>query len=290
MEFEFALPILDTWGPWVIAGFLLLFYLLELIWPLRATAHDRIKRYYKNIGLALVGLPLARLLLLPLSYFFAGWCAAHDIGLLHFFHAPFWLDALLSVLILDYGIYIWHRLMHLWPFLWRFHNVHHIDPDMDISTGIRFHFGEMLLSIPMRLLVIGLGGVSPWVVLFYEVVFETATLFHHSNLKIRKGLERMLAYFIITPKQHGIHHSKVQNESNSNYGTVFNFWDRLHRSLRLNIPQSKVEIGVPGYEAQADHRFGRYLILPFQKQRPWRRRNGQIPQRDRKDLGGYLED
>ena len=136
---------------------------------------------------------------------------------------------------MDLTFYYWHRLNHTRPLLWRFHNVHHADPDMDVTTSFRFHWGEVLYSTVFRLLQVGLIGVSPLTYLVYEVVFNGATMFHHSNLRLPVAWERRLNRVFVTPRMHGVHHSAVGPETNSNYSVIFSWWDRLNRSLRLNV-------------------------------------------------------
>jgi len=226
---------------------------------------------------------------LPVTLFVAGWCQREGIGLLNWISFPTWLAWPIGLLALDYGIYHWHRINHLVPFLWRFHNVHHADVEMDISTAIRFHFGEQLFSIPFRMIVIALSGVSPMMLLVYELVFEAATLFHHSNIRMPKKLEGFIVKLIVTPRMHGIHHSIVKDETDSNYSTVLNVWDRIHNTRRLDVPQEKITIGVPAYRSEKDNKFWRLLILPFTKQRGWVREDQSVPKRevaDKEDVFG----
>jgi sterol desaturase/sphingolipid hydroxylase (fatty acid hydroxylase superfamily) len=288
MEYQIALPILDQYAPWVLGGLALILLILELYIPLRKRKQEKWDRWRQNISLSLIGLPAARLLLLPITFMWAGFLTHEGFGLINWLPAPGWSQLVLGMLALDYGIYVWHRLNHVFPFLWRFHNVHHVDRDMDLSTGIRFHIGELVMSIPFRFVVIGFFGVGPVAILVYEIIFEAATLFHHSNWRLPRGVERLLAFFIITPRQHGIHHSKVKEESDSNYGTVLNWWDKLHRSSRMNIPQDKVEIGIPGYEQDHDHSVLQLLKMPFQKPRPWQKTNGEVPRRAADELDAPL--
>jgi sterol desaturase/sphingolipid hydroxylase (fatty acid hydroxylase superfamily) len=165
--------------------------------------------------------------------------------------------------------------------LWRFHNVHHIDPDLDVSTGFRFHFGEVLFSALFRSTQVSLIGMSFITFAVYEGAFQANTLFHHSNLRLPIRVERLLNMILVTPRMHGIHHSQVRSENNSNFGVVFCWWDKLHRTIGLNIPQSTIEIGMSGYSMPEDNRVSYALTLPFRKQRDyWRRPDGTIPQRD----------
>ncbi len=243
----FALPMMDEMGFWILLGAFAFFLFLESLFALRQRNHTRKNRWWNNSLVAVFGLPAARLLLLPLTVGYAYFLGTKDFGLLNWVEWPAWLEITVGMLILDYAIYIWHRLNHGIPFLWRFHQVHHIDLDMDISTGIRFHVGELLMSIPFRLVIITFSGVSPLILLLYEVIFEAATLFHHSNIRLPLWFERILVKFIVTPRSHGIHHSLVKSETDSNYSTVLNWWDRLHRTAVFNVPQRWVHIGVPAF-------------------------------------------
>ena len=122
---------------------------------------------------------------------------------------------------MDLTFYYWHRLNHLRPLLWRFHNVHHVDPDMDVTTSFRFHLGEVLYSTLFRLLQVGLMGVSPLTYLLYEFIFNCATMFHHSNVRLPLAWERLLNRVFVTPRMHGVHHSALGPETNSNYSVIF---------------------------------------------------------------------
>ena len=168
------------------------------------------------------------------------------------------------------------------PFFWRFHNVHHTDLDLDVTTAARFHFGEILLSIPFRILIVSVFGIAPLVYLVFEIAFESASLFHHSNWRLSLGAERFLNHVIVTPRMHGIHHSIVQGETNSNWGTIFCWWDKLHRSLRRDIPQEAIVIGVPSYRDEKELTLGQLWTLPFKGQRPWRLPTGEVPDRPRR--------
>ena len=181
---------------------------------------------------------------------------------------------------MDLTFYYWHRANHAFRFFWRFHNVHHVDPDLDVSTSFRFHFGEVLYSLGFRALQTYLLGISLFTYLAYELVFQCATLFHHSNVRLPITFERVLNKIIVTPRMHGIHHSIVKDETNSNYSVIFRWWDLMHRTVRLNVEQADVVIGVPAYCNPVDNKFLNLLVLPFRKQREyWRLPNGKQPER-----------
>lgn len=172
---------------------------------------------------------------------------------------------------------MWHRLNHRIPFLWRFHNVHHTDLDMDVTPAIRFHFGEIFFSIFFRSAVIIILGASVTNVLLYEIFFQAVTAFHHSNLKLPQKLENKLVKVIVTPRMHGIHHSIYKRETDSNYATIFSFWDKIHNTKILSIPQRKITIGVPGWRNSRELNVINLLKIPFHKQREWKFSDGKKP-------------
>ncbi|MGH7998479.1 MAG: sterol desaturase family protein, partial [Brasilonema sp.] len=186
-------------------------------------------------------------------------------------------QGVIAFLLMDLTFYYWHRANHRFPFLWRFHNVHHIDPDLDVSTGFRFHFVEIVLSAGFRVLQVALIGVSVETYIIYELVFQVNTLFHHSNVRLPLGVERLLNMILVTPRMHSIHHSQVHDETNSNFSVVFSWWDRLHQTLQLNVFQPDIDIGVPAYSSFEDNKLQHILIMPFQKQRDyWHRRDNTL--------------
>ncbi|GGF20118.1 sterol desaturase family protein [Hymenobacter cavernae] len=271
---RWATPALLVVGAAVLVG--------ETMRPLRRRTRPRAERWSRNVGLAAPSLVGMRLALLPAMVGLTQLAARRRWGM-HRLALPGPVRLLAELLVLDYVAYSWHRLLHA-PFLWRFHRIHHIDLDMDLSTGWRFHAGEMLASIPYRGGVPALVGVRPVTLLLYEAVFEACTAFHHANLRLPFGLERQLARFMVTPRVHGIHHSVVQRETQSNFGVVLSLWDRLHRTLRLNVPQQHVTIGVPAY-ADADEQTIRQLLkLPLAPRRSWASLDGSVPKREPQPL------
>ena len=181
---------------------------------------------------------------------------------------------------MDLSFYYWHMANHKIRFLWRFHNVHHIDPDLDVSTAFRFHFGEVAFSAVFRIVQVVLIGVTPFTFALYEILFGLNTLFQHSNIRLPLAFERWLNKLLVTPRMHGVHHSDVLRENNANYSVVFSWWDRVHRTLRLNIAQARIVIGVPGYLEPVNNVVGTVLALPFRAQRDyWRTVDGTIVER-----------
>ena len=229
----------------------------------------------------------AALMVRPVAMAVLEWASETPFGALHLVPMPVAAQFVVAFLLMDLTFYWWHVANHRVPFLWRFHNVHHIDPDLDVSTAFRFHFGEVALSAGFRAVQVSLIGLSGWMFAVYELVFQANTLFHHSNVRLPIQMERLLNLVLVTPRMHGIHHSQVRDETNSNYSVVLSWWDRLHRTLGLNVPQSEIVIGVPAYSRPADNRLVDDLLMPFRRQRDyWRLPDGSVTKRDRMALPG----
>jgi len=262
-----------------VAVFALLF-ILERFFPLRETTQSLLGRLFVNLAISVLTFIAAAIFVQPTARWALRWSADSPLGLVHLIALSAPLEFALSFVLLDLGFYYWHVANHRVPFLWRFHNVHHIDPDLDVTTAFRFHFGEITLSTGFSLLQVSLIGPSAWSFAIYQLIFQAEVLFHHSNLRLPIGAERLLNKVLVTPRMHGIHHSQVQRENNSNFGTVFPWWDRLHRTLGVNIPQDAVVVGVPGYTLAEDNRFWNALLIPFRRQRDyWRRPDGTLVER-----------
>jgi sterol desaturase/sphingolipid hydroxylase (fatty acid hydroxylase superfamily) len=267
-------------SPILVIGAFLLLLLLEFYRPLRRLKRPRRARYVANGALTGLAFVTGVLIVRPVALGYSVWAGQHSFGLLHVVSLPLWLQVAAGVLLMDLTFYYWHRLNHTWPLLWRFHNVHHVDPDLDVTTSFRFHLGEVLYSTVFRLFQVGLLGVVPLTYVLYELLFNCATMFHHSNLHLPVHLERRLNRVFVTPRMHGVHHSVVAPETNSNYSVIFSWWDRLNRSLRLNVRQTDLVIGVPGYLRPGDNRLLPLLALPFRRQRPyWRWPSGKASER-----------
>ncbi len=191
-------------------------------------------------------------------------------------------------MLLDYTNYWWHVVLHKSDWLWRFHNVHHSDLDMDLSTAWRFHIGENFASVPYRSAAVALLGVPAPLVLFYEVIFEGCTAFQHANLRLPYQAEKQFIRVLVTPRMHGVHHSIVARETNSNFSVVFSWWDRLHQSLRLHVPQDDIIIGVPAYRNAAEQTPKQLFLMPFQPLRPWQLPDGTVPNREEQYPADHL--
>ena len=253
------------------------FFVVERFLPLRAHKAELIARLFVNLCFSAMAFVVAGMLVRPAAQSALHWAGAKPFGLIHVVPLPAWVQFVIAFLLMDLSFYWWHWLNHRSRFLWRFHNVHHIDADLDVSTGFRFHFGEVAMSAVFRVVQVALIGISAPAFAAYELVFQINTLFQHSNVRLPIGLERVLSMVFVTPRMHGIHHSQVRGETNSNYSVVFSWWDRIHRTLGLNIPQSEIVIGVPGYSTPGDRTLLNSILLPFKKQRDyWRMPDGTV--------------
>ncbi len=188
------------------------------------------------------------------------WSASHDVGLLNAFTAPAWLAIPMTIVALDFVSYVWHRANHRVAWLWRLHAVHHSDPAFDLTTSLRFHPGELLLSIPLRLAAAVALGAPVAGILVFETVFGFFNLLEHGNVRLPERLERVLSGIVVHPALHRIHHSVRPEELNRNFGTIFTFWDRLFGTFHDARSGSPVRIGLAGLRARGTFAL---LALPF---------------------------
>ncbi len=173
------------------------------------------------------------------------------------------LGVIVAFAAMDYGFYLWHVATHRMPFLWRFHRVHHVDPDMDMSTAIRFHFADMLVSLPWRLVQVRVSGITPDALAAWQQFFTVSILFHHSNWALPPGWDERLSWLITTPRMHGIHHSTGKAERDSNWSSGISLWDRIHGTFRQLPPPRAITIGVDDPHASEDVAIGRALLAPL---------------------------
>ena len=248
-------------------------FLLERAWPLRRAKAPLLRRLVVNVVISAITFAMVTLFVQPAAAEMLGYTERAPFGLVPLLGLGGMAEIAASFLLLDLTFYYWHVANHRVAFLWRFHNVHHIDPDLDVSTAFRFHFVEVGFSAVFRASQILLVGPSLAAYAIYEAAFQLGTLFHHSNVRLPLALERALNLLAVTPRMHGIHHSDIREENLSNFGVVFSGWDRLHRTLRVDVPQAEVTIGIPGYDRPEDNEILRCLWLPLVKQRDyWRGR------------------
>ncbi len=241
-----------------------LFMLVEALWPRRARLYARLTRW-PGAGLLLgSGIILIRLMLPAGLVGLALWAEQTGFGLFHQIDAPFWLMAVLGYIVFDLAVWAQHVAMHRVDFLWRFHRVHHADPDFDVMTALRFHPGEVLISLVWKGAVVTLLGAPAICVLWYEVILNVGAMFNHSNLKLPKRVDAGLRILIVTPDMHRVHHSTDHTEANRNFGFFLPWWDRLFRLYKAQ-PDSghdAMEIGQTQWRTEQDQSILALLIQP----------------------------
>lgn len=248
-----------TWM--VLAAFVLLF-LAERLWPAAKPQLETARRLIKNLAFWPLNLGLSLLVVLPLSF----WVASHALWPRPEGLSGGW-GLVADILLLDMFLYFWHRAVHEIPFLWRFHEVHHLDRHLDTTSALRFHSGEIFFATLVRAGVIFVFAVPFASVLVFEGLVLVFTLFHHSNWRLNGRLERVLSNIIITPSLHWVHHHAKRTDTDANYGTLFSFWDKLFKSKSPTPRTPNMTIGVEGRGGKPlkDRPFLSLLLLPFGK-------------------------
>jgi sterol desaturase/sphingolipid hydroxylase (fatty acid hydroxylase superfamily) len=238
-------------------------FLAERLRPLRLRKDPAPGRVGRNLTIGLLAAVTTAASEIPIIAPVQRLAERRRLGLLRHFPVPAPLRFAVGFLLLDYTLYIWHWLNHRVPVLWRFHAVHHIDLDLDSTTGLRFHFGELTLAAGFRAMQILLLGVDNVTLRVFQQVLLLSVIFQHSNLDLPDGVERGLLPVVVTPRMHGVHHSTRVAETNTNFSSLLSCWDRLHGTLRLDVPQSAITIGVSGFLEPRDVTLEESLALPF---------------------------
>ena len=197
-----------------------------------------------NLGFGLLNAVVVAGVFVGLWAMVATWSETRQFGLLHWLPLPAVGSWVLAILLLDGWTYVWHRLNHVVPFLWRFHRLHHSDREMNVTTANRFHLGEIILSSVLRLPLLALLGVQLEQLALYEVMLFAVVQFHHANIGLPEWLDRTLRWVIVTPHLHKVHHSVIRAEADSNFSSLFSWWDRVFRSFRLSPQPKHIVFGV----------------------------------------------
>jgi sterol desaturase/sphingolipid hydroxylase (fatty acid hydroxylase superfamily) len=240
--------------------------LWELLAPARSLAYPRLRRWPSNVALAVLNVLVVRALFPAAGIGLAMLAQAHGAGLIRLLEPPPWLAVIAGVVALDLAIYFQHLLFHALPGLWRLHRVHHADPDFDVTTGLRFHPVEIVLSMLIKAVVIFAFGPPVLAVLIFEVVLNGMAVFNHANVRLPARIEPALRWLVVTPDMHRIHHSKDVRETNSNYGFNLSVWDRLFGTYRAQpqLGHDAMQIGVNGLENPRESvNLRGVLTLPF---------------------------
>jgi sterol desaturase/sphingolipid hydroxylase (fatty acid hydroxylase superfamily) len=236
--------------------------------PLRQSLEPRWRHDLRNLVIAATSATALRLAEKPLVDLIANAVERRRWGLLQRCRLSPTAEAAAALVLLDYTLFLWHVLLHRVPLLWRCHLPHHVDLDLTASTALRFHFTELLLSVPWRAAQMILIGVRRQTLTLWQTATLVEILFHHSNLRLPCRLERVLQWLIVMPRLHGIHHSAVRDQTDSNWSSGLTLWDRLHGTLRRDVPQHAIRIGVPAYRNPAELTLPRILEMPFGNPRP----------------------
>jgi sterol desaturase/sphingolipid hydroxylase (fatty acid hydroxylase superfamily) len=230
--------------------------------------HDRLRLAWRtNLGLWAVDTLVTAVVCGACGWVVAAWAAGQGIGLLAWLGAGRCTTVAASLVGLDGVSYLWHRANHQLPLLWRFHQVHHSDIGFHVTTGLRFHPGELLLALPVRLAAIVLLGVPPEGVLFFEVVFGIANFLEHGNFDLPRRLEPVVQRVFVTPALHRGHHASDWRELNTNFSTVFSIWDRLARTLHAGEPDRRIVTGLPDRPGIETPGLTDSLLMPFTRGR-----------------------
>jgi len=243
----------------------------ERLFPLRKPKSRFAARFVVNAVISALALTVALIVVKPVATGVLQSVTENRWGLAPIVSTSTVMQGIVAFLLMDLSFYYWHRANHAWPLLWRFHNAHHIDPDLDVTTAVRFHFVEIGYSAAFRAVQVAVIGGPPLAFIAYELIFQLNTLFQHSNVRLPMTWGRGLNFVLVTPRMHGIHHSKRFHETNANWSSVFSWWDRLHGTLRLDVPQASIDIGIAGYALASDNTVTAVLLMPFREQRDyWR--------------------
>jgi len=246
-------------------GILVIMFLWELIAPRRPLTTSKIARWSSNLGLVLIDSIVVRLVFPTALVGVALLAQRRGWGLFNLFELSTLLEIIFSVLILDLAIYLQHVMFHSIPLFWRLHMVHHSDMDIDVTTGVRFHPIEILLSMGIKMVVVVLMGAPPASVLIFEIILNGTSMFNHGNVRYSQQVDSFLRLIVVTPEMHRVHHSTLRWETNSNLGFSFPWWDRLFGTYRNQPAKGHLEmtIGLDQYKEPQKLTFLWLIALPF---------------------------
>ena len=256
--------------PWIrLSAFSLIFIVMaawEIFAPRRALSVSKAVRWGNNLGLVFFNSLLLRLIFPAAAVGMAAFASTQAWGIFNFYEAPFWLAVVISVIAMDFIIYLQHVMVHAVPVLWRLHRMHHADLDFDVTTGARFHPIEIILSMLIKFATIVILGPPMVAVMIFEILLNATSMFNHANVRLPLGLDKVLRWIVVTPDMHRVHHSIEDDETNSNFGFNLPWWDRLFGTYR-DQPRAGHEdmtIGIHKYRTTREVSwFPGMLLLPF---------------------------
>jgi sterol desaturase/sphingolipid hydroxylase (fatty acid hydroxylase superfamily) len=237
----------------------------EFIGPRRNQAIGRGLRWPSNLGVVVVDTLLVRVLFPTTAVGLALFAAARGWGMFSLLALPSWVGVVSSVVALDLAIYLQHVLFHAVPALWRLHRMHHADLEFDVTTGLRFHPIEIVLSLLIKFTVVAALGAPALAVLIFEVLLNATSMFSHGNVRVQPSLDRILRWIVVTPDMHRVHHSILSRETNSNFGFNLPWWDRLFGTYRAQpaAGHDAMTIGIEQFRDPRELRLDRVLLQPF---------------------------
>ncbi len=240
---------------------------LEAVLPRKTRVQGRGARWASNLLLGVIDSLAVRLLFPIIAVGVAASAASKGWGLLNIINLPVWLSIILGIILLDMMIYWQHVISHKWPILWRFHKVHHTDRDIDVTTALRFHPIEIVLSMGFKMGIIVLLGAPIIAVVIFEIVLNGCAMFNHANLRLPRAIDKALRLFMVTPDMHRVHHSTIEPETNSNYGFSTSIWDRIFGSYTAQPAQGHdgMTIGLQEHQTPAPANLFWALTLPFRR-------------------------
>lgn len=249
---------------WLALSILVILFALEGVIPFYEQAAGRWSHAARNIGLALIS-GLIGALMAPLILTSIELAQTRGWGLLNAIALPAPIAVIAGLLLFDLWMYLWHRANHEVPLLWRLHRVHHTDPRMDSTTAFRFHPGEIVLSTLLNAVVILGLGLGLATLILYKSLMVVVIVLHHSNIRLPQTWDRRLRILVVPPSMHRVHHSQIIAETNSNYGTIFSFWDRLLGSFRLRDDLARIRFGIGYFEGPQWQTPLQLLMLPLRE-------------------------
>jgi sterol desaturase/sphingolipid hydroxylase (fatty acid hydroxylase superfamily) len=244
-------------------------FILIAIWEVlaqrRSLTVSKKNRWMSNLGITFLNPLVLRLVFPVLALDMAMIAQKQGWGLLNNFDSPYWVTVVIGIVLLDLTIYLQHVMFHAIPILWRLHMVHHADLDYDLTTGLRFHPIEIILSMIIKLSVVVVLGPPALAVIIFEMVLNAAAMFNHGNIRLSLKIDAVLRYFIVTPDMHRVHHSVIIRETNSNFGFNLPWWDRLFGTYRSQPAKGheRMTIGLSQFRDAKRLTLPWLLILPF---------------------------
>ncbi len=253
---------------WPIIATVILFAMLacaECVIP-RLKSVDRRHRWVTHIAFFGLNTLIGRIIAVLSVASAAGYASLNNWGIFAIMDWPIWLEVLSGLVLYDLAVWFQHRMMHKIPFLWRAHQVHHSDTQLDVTTALRFHPFELIVSTVYKSVVIMLLGVPVWAAIVFEFWLNANALFNHSNIVIPRWADRIISSVLVTPNMHQVHHSTGISDQNHNFGFGINIWDKIFNSylVRSQLHRDTMTIGLDSAQTDQPRYFGWSLLLPFQ--------------------------